>query len=132
MSAPDFIQAADILVKAMGYWPSFHDADVRQATRDSDSCTVIIHVYEMTDQVDSAGFFVLRKHHLVELLMLGVQSDSLPSPYEGDVLSSLSFQRAGSGIRVTFDSHMDLGGEVVCEEVLVKSVVPYVEPGRSS
>jgi hypothetical protein len=29
---------------------------------------------------------------------------------------------------VRFDSHMDRGGEVLCEEVLIKSVVPYDDP----
>ena len=115
----------------MGYWPSFHDADVVKVSRTSDSCTVTIHVFEMTDQFDSAGYFVLRNHHLVELCMLGVQADSLPSTYEGDVLARLGFQREGSYVRVDFESHMDSGGEVLCKEVLVKSVLPYQKAGRS-
>ena len=132
MAEQDLVRAGDLLVKAMGYWPSFHDAEVLKVTRTSDSCTVIIHVFEMTDQVDSAGYFVLRKHHLVELCLLGVQADSLPSDYDRDVLAGLSFQRESSCVRVGFESHMDRDGEVLCEEAVVKSVLPYDEPGRSS
>jgi hypothetical protein len=68
-----------MLVKAVGYWPSFHDAEVLKVTPMSDSCTVSIHVFEMTDQVDSAGYLALRYHHLIELYMPGVQANSLPS-----------------------------------------------------
>ncbi|MDT5288277.1 MAG: hypothetical protein QOF88_3166 [Mycobacterium sp.] len=128
MTERDLVQARDLLVKAMGCWPSFHDAEVLKVARTSDSCAVTIHVFEMTDQLDPAGYFVLRKHHLVELCLLGVQADSLPSTYEGDVLNGLSFQREGPCVRVRFDSHMDRGGEVLCEEVLIKSVVPYDDP----
>ena len=90
-----------------------------------------IHMFEMTDQVDSAGYFVLRKHHLVELCMSGVQADSLPSTYEGDVLTGLGFHGKGSYVRVDFESHTDSGGEVLCKEVRVKSVLPYLQAGRS-
>jgi hypothetical protein len=131
MTDQDLVQAGDMLVKAMGYRPSFHDAEVMKVSRTSDSCTVTIHVFKMTDQHDSAGYCVLRKHHLVELCMLGLQADSLPSTYERDVLNRLGFQRDGSHVRVDFESHMDRGGEVLCKEVLVKSVLPYITGARS-
>src|ERR1700754_933885 len=98
MAEQDLVRAGDLLVKAMGYWPSFHDAEVLKVTRTSDSCTVIIHVFEMTDQVDSAGYFVLRKHHLVELCLLGVQADSLPSHYDRGGLVGRRIKRDGSSI----------------------------------
>jgi hypothetical protein len=121
----DLIQAGHVLVNAMGYWPSFHDAEVAEVSRTSDSCTVSIHVFENTDQIDSAGYFVLRNHHLVELCMSGVQANSLPSTYTGDVLDRLGFHREGSYVRVNFESHRDRGGEVLYKDVLIKSVSPY-------
>jgi hypothetical protein len=125
MTERDFVQGSDMLVTAMGCWPSFHDAEVVNVNRTSDICSVSIHVFEMTDQLDSAGYFVLRNHHLVELCMLGIQADSLPSPYESDVLASLGFHREGPYVRVNFESHMDRGGEVLCKDVMINSVSPY-------
>jgi hypothetical protein len=122
MNHVDLIDQSERLVKAMGYWPSFHDANVLSLLRTKDSCTATIHVFEMTRDVDSNGYFVLRNHHLVKLSMLGIRSNSLPERYTGDILSRLSVIRDTGLIRVEFESHMDNDGSVLCEHVRVVSV----------
>ena len=124
MDAPQFVSGSSKLTGAMGYWPSFHDANVVNVSRASDSITAAVHVFAMTDQVDAAGYYVLEKHHLVTLALEGVQSSSLPPDYSSDCLSQLSFQRAGASICVEFESHMGSGGEVICNSVAVLDVVP--------
>lgn len=113
----------------MGYWPSFHDANVIEVIPQNGSVTVVVHVFAMTNQVDSAGYYVLEKHHLVTLALEGVQSSSLPSDYLSDCLSRLSFHRDGAAICVEFDSHMGTGGEVLCSSVAVLQVVPCSPAG---
>jgi len=124
MSHIELVEQSELLVKAMGHWPSFHDAKVLGISRMQNSCGATIHVFEMTREVDSKGYFILRNHHRVEMSMLGVHSDSLPRHYTGDVLSALSIRRDGDLIRVDFESHMDNDGSILCERVRLVSVDP--------
>jgi len=124
MNHIDLVEQSELLVEAMGLWPSFHDAKVLGISRLQNYCIATIHVFEMTREVDSQGYFILRNHHRVEMSMLGVHSDSLPRHYTGDVLSALAVRRDGDLIRVDFESHMDNDGSIVCEHVRLVSVDP--------
>ena len=66
-SKAELFANSELLVNPMGYWPSFHDATVKEAFREGDVCRVLVHVFEMTDTVDSTGHLVLTKHHLVTI-----------------------------------------------------------------
>ena len=116
----------------MGRWPSFHDAKVVSLLRSADSCTATIHLFEMTDELDRDRYFVLKKHHLVSITMRGIRSNSLPLPYNGDVLSELAIHPAGNLIEVNFESHMGQDGIVLCEAVYVTGVVPCEANGSVS
>ena len=131
MDSSQLVKNGKSLVEAMGFWPSFHDANVMEASRDGDSFSVTVHLFAMTDQVDSAGYYVLEKHHLVTIVMGGVASNSLPSDYSGDCLDRLSFQRIGGHLQVDFSSHMNQDGTVVCTEAEIVSVIPCSSKGAA-
>src|SRR5689334_5463191 len=96
-----------LLVSAMGRWPSFHDANVKTAVREGDAWHVVIHVFEITNEADAAGYLVLTKHHLVTMRLVGLSECTLPSTYEGDCLFGLGVERVGNLIKVVFDSAID-------------------------
>ncbi|QSX79368.1 Imm50 family immunity protein [Agrilutibacter solisilvae] len=129
MDSSQLVRNGKSLVEAMGYWPSFHDANVMEASRSGDSFSVTVHLFAMTDQVDSAGYYVLEKHHLVTIVMRGVESNSLPCDYSGDCLDSLSFQSTDGLLQVDFGSHMDQDGTIVCSEAEIASVIPCSSKG---
>lgn len=131
MDASSLVRKSGSLVEAMGRWPSFHDANVLNCSRTTDSCTVLIHIFEMTSSIDPKGYFVLTKHHLVLFAMQGVQSNSLPEPYVADTLSDLSIVRAGSLLQVDFESVTDQSGSVVCHDIEVLSVRPCSADGKA-
>ena len=124
MKAQALVEGSERLVEAMGRWPSFHDANVLSLSRSEGSCTVVIHVFEMTNEIDKNRFFVLKKHHLVSIEMQGISSNSLAEPYKGDVLSDLFIGPSGDLVEVRFESHMDQDGEVLCRGVRITNVVP--------
>ena len=130
MNPERLVDQSELLIVAMGRWPSFHDAVVLDIERSSTECQATIHVFEMTDEVDASGYFVLRRHHLVSLRMTGVSSNTLPIEHPGDVLSSLEFSANAGQIRVDFESHMDLAGSVLCDHVKVERVDPCDATGR--
>jgi hypothetical protein len=75
----ELLANSDLLVGVMGYWPSFHDANVKKVLREFDACRALIHVFEMTDEVDSKGYCVLTKHHLVAIQMSGIAERAFTS-----------------------------------------------------
>ncbi len=122
MRPEELVDQSELLVQAMGRWPSFHDANVLNIVRSDDSFLATIHVFDMTSEVDAAGYFVLRRHHLVTLAMTGVRASSLPEIYPGDVLLALTFSGKEAQVRVDFESHMGLDGSVLCDRVKVIKV----------
>jgi hypothetical protein len=131
--AQDVISNSRALIEAMGSWPSFHDAKLLKASRVGVDCQVVVHVFEMTSEVDTAGYFVLIKHHLVTLDMLGVVRCDLPDDYDGDILDAIEARRCDDGTAVEFESVIDpeRSWRVVCREVLISDVAPCDSDGRA-
>lgn len=132
-SAASLVANRELLVEAMGHWPSFHDAHVLSASIDGDCCKAILHVFQMTDQVDEQGYFVLTKHHRVLFTMTGVSKCSLPKDYQGDTLFGMSIERSGEAVTVAFDSACCPGNSwaVTCREVALSEVAPCGPRGEA-
>lgn len=118
----ELIKGAEKVVAALGRWPQFHDANVVNVERGETHLTVHIHAFNMSNSLDERGYFILNEHHLVQILMRGIQSSTLPVDYAADCLDGLYVEQHGAMVRVLFDSHLDCSGEVLCAEVLVESV----------
>ena len=129
MDAVRLVTNGEKLVEAMGYWPSFHDANVLEVSRCPGSFSTTIHVFSMTDQVDTAGYYILEKHHLVTLVMLGVQGNSLPTDYSSDCLEELTFQRVGDMLQINFESVMGQSGTILCSGAEIQAVIPCTSDG---
>ena len=78
--------------------------DVR---RSGDVCRASVHVFEMTNKIDSNGYYVLTKHHLVTIEMSGITESTLPTDYNSDVLFGLSAERIARQVKVSCDSAID-------------------------
>ena len=73
------IKGSEKLTESFGYWPTFHDAEVLElhfwrGRVDADKgiynfpvLTFRIHVWELTNEVDSEGYLVLKHHTLTTL-----------------------------------------------------------------
>jgi hypothetical protein len=73
------IEGSEKLIQIIGHWPSFHDAEILDLSLwrgDVDPernkyvfpvLTLTVHLWEMTKEVDSAGYFVLRDHTLATM-----------------------------------------------------------------
>jgi hypothetical protein len=121
-----------VLLDPMGYWPSFHDATVKEVRREGDACWVSVHVFEMADDVDSKGNLVLTKHHLVTLRMSGIAECTVPANYRSDCLFGLEAERVADSVKVVFDSAIDpeFTWHVLCRRAEVVSAVSCVVHGH--
>jgi hypothetical protein len=120
------VAGSERLVAAMGHWPSFHDADVRRVERSGDALTVVVHVFQMTSEVDVRGYFVLTKHHLVTFELLGVIADTLPEGYEGTTLFELVAERTDEGVVIAFESVIgaEWSWQARCAQVRIAALHP--------
>jgi hypothetical protein len=122
------VEGSELLVAVMGYWPAFHDANVLRVERSGDTLTVVVHVFQMTSEVDARGHFVLTKHHLVTFELLGVIADTLPEKYDGDILFELAAERAEEGVVIAFVSV--IGPEWSWQARCARVRIAALEPGK--
>jgi hypothetical protein len=116
------------LLEWFGYAPRFHDAEVLTVTLDREGprCTIAIHGFEMTPEVDSDGYFILTKHVVVSFHLEGVSLLELGGFAEQNYLMGLSLSRTGDGqFRLELDPCGGLGG---CVEARAMSIA--IEPGK--
>ena len=126
-----------------GEWPTFHDAEVLAVRLDSGqrsdgraSVELDIHAFEMTDQVDDDGYYVIRLHTMVTLRCEGTSEIELAYFGPQNVLAELGIDwlpQSSDGARFALDlpSNNGLQGSLRCEDVIVMSVAPYT-PGPYS
>lgn len=130
------IENAGSLELVFGGWPSFHDAEVLRVVldrsgEDGPTLEAAIHVFEMTSEIDSRGYYVLRHHTEVVLRFTGVVLSRLQWFNHQNVLSSLEISeldprdREGRAFRVEMPSSYGLEAEFDCKRAVVASVRPY-------
>ena len=120
------IRGHDLVTEALGRWPTFHDAKVLSASCAQGLCHASVHVFNMTDDVDAHGYYVLEDHHVVDFEFSGVSSCTLPDGYVDDILFELLVESDEHRVRVAFDSAVDpsFAWEVVCKTASVVKVTP--------
>jgi len=95
--SPPAILGVELLIERFGYWPSFHDAEVvwlnlnrRTGLRNQGpTIEMLVHVFEMTSEVTSDGYYRLTKHSLVHFRFEGVTNVSVNGFNHQNVLAEL-------------------------------------------
>lgn len=135
--APAYLRGCERVTKAFGYWPSFHDASLCEfvhTTEDAGSIQFELHVFERTTELDEAGYFRLKKHHLVRFRFEGISDPALDRLLRENVLFELGFSRdaeTGGRFKVTLHSAMgsDCGGHFYARIGEVLDVTPVKAGG---
>jgi hypothetical protein len=96
-AAPKHLEAVERVVRAFGYWPSFHDATLREIHHDESGKGAVLFTlgaFEMTREVEErvsngvmGRYFILTKHHDVSFRFDDVTEVVFPT--HGDCLSVL-------------------------------------------
>jgi hypothetical protein len=126
---PD-IPGADAVVDWFGYWPTFHDAEVLAITINrSGPSTVVVYTFDMTEEVDPQGFYVLAKHAIVtfafEGFLPGYDSTRIMDPNHQNVLSSLWITKIPDGFELNLEECYGVSGVIRAARMEVK-----LEPGQ--
>jgi hypothetical protein len=143
ITAPLPVTAAELLGEVPGgqvllEWfdgraPSFHDAEVLELSLDRRKarCSIKIHAFQMTSEVDGKGFFILDKHALVSFRLEGVVNLELNDFNEQNIIHGLVLSRtADQNFRVELDPAYGLFGFV--EAMTSTPVSRATAPTKSS
>ena len=144
MAVEELITGSERLTALFGKWPSFHDAEVLSLRLDrgavgagpGPTLDVVLHAFEITDQVAADGFLVLRNHVLVHLRFHGVVELELRDFNQQNSLFWLriedirAHQLEGIGLQVGLDASFGVGASFECHHAEVVSVLPCDKSGR--
>ena len=106
---------ADLLEWFGGQAPRFHDAEVLSIAfdREGPTCILRVHGFEMTSQVNSEGFFILKNHAVVTFEIREVVAMQIDNFNFQNALMGLSIVRVpNSRIRVELDPANGLSGSI--------------------
>ena len=133
MKPEELISGAENVIETIGFWPSFHDAEVisflvSRALPDQGSATIAklcVH-YREHDAVGvgTADFeYVCQKSLLVELIFSDIHDLSLTDFNHQNVLESIDLKRLQDlSILVDIVSIWGIGGSIRCNLVAVGAV----------
>ncbi len=128
------IVGAERVTEIYGTWPAFHDAEVLRVRLDHDGARgaaleADIHVFAMTPELDAAGFYILRDHHVVTLRIDGLSGLDLRWFGPQNVISTLDIDEAADRDEPTVVWHVDFGSSLgmaatfQCAEITVTQLV---------
>jgi hypothetical protein len=120
---------ADLLAWFGGYLPSFHDAEILglELDRAGPTCRIRAHTWEISDEVDKTGHFVLSRHVVASFELGGVTELSLEGFNHQNVIFGLFIERSDNGYRIELEPCYGLSGAITAKTVRVA-----LEPGTPS
>ena len=119
-----------------GRWPSFHDAEILRlsldrADEEGPTLDVVVHVFEMTKEIDGKGFYVLKNHTEVTFRFTHVVLRRLQWFNHQNVRASLEVEELdpsvheGRRFRVEMPSSYGMEAEFECRRAIVLNVQPF-------
>ena len=142
----EFVEGSQKVEEIFGEWPSFHDAEVVDMTLDREANGAVrgptirftVHAFQMTDEVDSRGYYVLRNHVLVRFALYSAEVLHLEGFNLQNVLFGLHFSTPAEPaapdlvVQVDLESSYGVGASFQCARAEVVSVEPYEPPKRAA
>lgn len=133
MECPTYICKTEKVTDALGYWPSFHDAEVisfsatraapGQAGKTSARLCVNVCQYKEVGGGTADYEIVCCKSVLIEILFTDLQFLSLEDFNHQNVINSIKFSRLENPlIEVEFESIYGVGGVIRCMNVEISDV----------
>lgn len=111
------------LLEWFGRVPRFHDAKLLEITFSNGAGLLRIHVWNMTNELDARGYFVLDKHAVVTLTLEGVSAincidfDMVPG-----IIHDLEIAKVDEHFRVGWDSSCGVAGFVTAKHIRINLV----------
>lgn len=117
------LPGASELVTWFGYFPSFHDAEVVSLHLNRTGESILrVHTWETTRELDEKGFFVQRRHVVVEFALENITALYLNDFSQQNVISGLTLNKTETGFRLEFGPCYGLAGTIEAEKISLRLV----------
>jgi hypothetical protein len=117
----DNIQGAKAFIDWFGSWPSFHDAEVIELhLARSESSWIKIHTWNMTQEVDSEGFFVTEKNAIVTFEMDDVEDLELKGFSGQNVVSELKITPIEECVELRLSHCYGVSGRIKAAKIRIE------------
>ena len=142
------IDGSEKLTSIFGRWPSFHDAEVVELhlwRGDSISershprfpvLTAKIHLWELTNEIDARGYYVLRNHTLATLRFHDVFDLEIKGFSNQNMIFGLPItpQERSAGpwkrtFAVEFKPVSEFGATFQCSRIEIMETIPWAQAG---
>lgn len=131
IETPTYIQNFEKVLEAYDYWPNFHDSPIRKFLHHKDSIELGVEVWETTSEIDTNGYYVRTKKHLIGFSFSKITSADLETFTSNNILFELGFSsnteyKSNGHFTVNLDSVMgaDLSGRFTGKFGKVTKVEP--------
>jgi hypothetical protein len=120
----------DLLAWFGGCLPSFHDAEVLglELDRNGAICRMRVHTWEMSREVDEAGYYRRVRDVVVSFEVGGVTELNLDGFNHQNVVFGLYVERSDDGFRMELEPSYGLSGTITARTLRV-ALEPGVPPG---
>ncbi len=144
---PNYIVNHKAVVAAFGYWPSFYDAEVLSLSLDRKTILfdtvhnarleIVLHAWELTQEVNEKGYFGSHKHHLIHFAFGTVEDVELSGFNHVNAIFELNFadiseKRPNRKFCAEIVSAFGMGGRFSFYNGVVLSVVSCDKDGAVS
>jgi hypothetical protein len=127
VALPDDLKAiagAQELQDWFGCWPSFHDGEIISLHLNrTDPPVLTIHCWEITNEVDRDGYYVLTKDVVVEFMIDISGTDDCLELFgfsQQNVIRSLTIKRTASGYTMDILQCFGLAGTIKADNVSIR------------
>jgi hypothetical protein len=130
------IQNEEKLTGIFGQWPSFHDAEIisiylDRGDQNGPFLEMKIHVFEMTNQIDAKGFYILKNHTLATIRFTHIGMGEIKWFNQQNVIAELTLEEVdpkendGCHFNVLIESSYGCDAAFGCREIVIAEVEPY-------
>jgi hypothetical protein len=140
------VERIEKLTRIFGRWPSFHDAEVvdlhlwrgdSMTERSHPRFPVLtakIHLWEMTNEIDARGYYILRNHTLATLRFHDVLKLEIKEFSHQNVIFGLSIESKElsegpwkRSFAVEFQPVAEFGATFRCSRIEVVDAIPWTQ-----
>lgn len=115
------VPGATELFDWFGFWPTFHDGEVLSLHLDRAGPSHLrVHTWERTNELDSRGYHVVRKHVIVTFILEQISELELDGFSQQNVLAELTLTQDPDGCRLKMWPCYGISGQIKAASVRIE------------
>ena len=123
------IANSEIVIQHFGYWPNFHDAEIKKVLFEANpgfypSVTFVIRAFETTNETDEKGYYRQTKQCEIEVQFTEIKEIEFDGFSHQNVILALQFEKQGTDVICTLDASVGLEVYIVAQAAAVVSLNP--------